>query len=81
MFTKTVSVITLIAFVMFTLSCGTTRYGHINTAPEWEGKRIRILRVQKVNGETIKDSVLLKDFDTVELGSYKFQFYRKEVKG
>ena len=28
----------------------------------------------KVNGETIKDSVALKDFDTIELGSYKFQF-------
>jgi pSer/pThr/pTyr-binding forkhead associated (FHA) protein len=34
----------------------------------------------KVNGATIKDSILLKDFDTIELGSYKFQFYRKEVK-
>jgi hypothetical protein len=35
----------------------------------------------KVNGAIIKDSVLLKDFDTIELGSYKFQFYKKEVKG
>ena len=34
----------------------------------------------KVNGTVIKDSVQLKDFDTVELGSYKFQFYQKEVK-
>jgi pSer/pThr/pTyr-binding forkhead associated (FHA) protein len=34
----------------------------------------------KVNGVVIRDSVLLKDFDTVELGSYKFQFYQKEVK-
>jgi hypothetical protein len=34
----------------------------------------------KVNGVVVKDSVLLKDFDTVELGSYKFQFYKKEVK-
>lgn len=34
----------------------------------------------RVNGVVIKDSVLLKDFDTVELGSYKFQFYQKEVK-
>jgi pSer/pThr/pTyr-binding forkhead associated (FHA) protein len=34
----------------------------------------------KVNGETIKDSVQLKDFDTIELGSYKFQFYQKEAK-
>jgi pSer/pThr/pTyr-binding forkhead associated (FHA) protein len=33
----------------------------------------------KVNGVVIRDSVLLKDFDTVELGSYKFQFYQTEV--
>jgi pSer/pThr/pTyr-binding forkhead associated (FHA) protein len=35
----------------------------------------------KVNGSVIKDSVPLNDFDTIELGSYKFQFYQKEVKG
>ena len=34
----------------------------------------------KVNGEVVKESVLLKDFDTIALGSYKFQFYQKEVK-
>lgn len=34
----------------------------------------------KVNGEVIKESVSLKEFDTVELGSYKFQFYEKDVK-
>jgi pSer/pThr/pTyr-binding forkhead associated (FHA) protein len=34
----------------------------------------------KINGETIKDSVQLNDFDTIELGSYKFQFYLKEAK-
>jgi len=34
----------------------------------------------KVNGEGVKDSVPLKDFDTIEIGSYKFQFYLKEAK-
>lgn len=34
----------------------------------------------KVNGAVVKDSVLLNDFDTIELGSFKFQFYQKEVK-
>lgn len=34
----------------------------------------------KVNGEVIKESSPLKDFDTIELGSHKFQFYQKEVK-
>ncbi len=33
----------------------------------------------KVNGKTVKDSVQLNEFDTVELGSYKFQFYQKEL--
>jgi hypothetical protein len=33
----------------------------------------------KVNGKTVKDSAQLNEFDTVELGSYKFQFYQKEV--
>jgi len=34
----------------------------------------------KVNGKVVKESVQLKDFDTIELGSHKFQFYQKEVK-
>ncbi|MBW1887193.1 MAG: FHA domain-containing protein, partial [Deltaproteobacteria bacterium] len=34
----------------------------------------------KVNGEVIKENVQLKDFDTIEVGSYKLQFYEKEVK-
>jgi len=35
----------------------------------------------KVNGEVISGSVPLKDFDTIEIGSYKFQFYQKEANG
>lgn len=31
----------------------------------------------RVNGETVKDSVLLKQFDTIELGSLKMQFIFK----
>ncbi|MBN1106952.1 MAG: FHA domain-containing protein [Deltaproteobacteria bacterium] len=34
----------------------------------------------KVNGEVVKESAELKEFDTIEIGSYKFQFYWKEVK-
>ena len=34
----------------------------------------------KVNGDVVKDSVPLKDFDTIEVGSFKFQFYQKEAK-
>ena len=29
----------------------------------------------KVNDQVIKESYFLKDFDTIEIGSYKFQFY------
>jgi pSer/pThr/pTyr-binding forkhead associated (FHA) protein len=32
----------------------------------------------KVNNETIEDSHFLNDFDTIEIGSYKFQFYSQE---
>jgi pSer/pThr/pTyr-binding forkhead associated (FHA) protein len=32
----------------------------------------------KVNNETIQDSYLLNDFDTIEIGAYKFQFYTQE---
>ena len=34
----------------------------------------------KVNGQVVKESVPLKDFDTIEIGSYKCQFYMKEAK-
>ncbi len=34
----------------------------------------------KVNGEVVKENVQLKDFDTIEVGSYKLQFYEKEIK-
>jgi pSer/pThr/pTyr-binding forkhead associated (FHA) protein len=32
----------------------------------------------KVNNETIENSHFLNDFDTIEIGSYKFQFYSQE---
>jgi pSer/pThr/pTyr-binding forkhead associated (FHA) protein len=32
----------------------------------------------KVNNETIVESHFLHDFDTIEIGSYKFQFYSQE---
>jgi pSer/pThr/pTyr-binding forkhead associated (FHA) protein len=40
------------------------------------GGRIKV----KVNNETILESHLLHDFDTIEIGSYKFQFYSQESK-
>jgi pSer/pThr/pTyr-binding forkhead associated (FHA) protein len=33
----------------------------------------------KVNGEVVKESVALKDFDTIEIGKVKFQFYQRET--
>jgi pSer/pThr/pTyr-binding forkhead associated (FHA) protein len=32
----------------------------------------------KVNGEIVKDNVTLKEFDTIEIGKIKFQFYYKK---
>ena len=34
----------------------------------------------KVNNQAIQESHFLKDFDTIEIGSYKFQFYTQESK-
>ncbi len=34
----------------------------------------------KVNGHVVKESLDLKEFDTIEIGSYKFQFYMREIK-
>lgn len=34
----------------------------------------------KVNGKVVQESVSLKDFDTIEIGSYKFQFYHQDAK-
>ena len=31
----------------------------------------------RVNGKVVKDNVALKDFDTIEIGKVKFQFYHK----
>jgi pSer/pThr/pTyr-binding forkhead associated (FHA) protein len=33
----------------------------------------------KVNNQVIQDSQYLNDFDTIEVGSYKFQFYTQDV--
>lgn len=35
----------------------------------------------KINNEEIKESYYLKDFDTIEIGSYKFQFYNQDTGG
>jgi predicted component of type VI protein secretion system len=32
----------------------------------------------KVNNQVVKESHFLKDFDTIEIGSFKFQFYTQE---
>jgi pSer/pThr/pTyr-binding forkhead associated (FHA) protein len=37
------------------------------------------LKKLKVNGQVVKDSTRLKDFDTIEIGSHKFKFYQKDV--
>jgi len=34
----------------------------------------------RINGKVVTESVLLKEFDTIELGSHKFEFYEKERK-
>ena len=31
----------------------------------------------KVNGTPVTDNIVLNDFDTIEIGKYTFQFYRR----
>jgi pSer/pThr/pTyr-binding forkhead associated (FHA) protein len=37
------------------------------------------LKKLRVKGKVVKDSIRLKDFDTIEIGSHKFQFYQKDA--
>jgi len=42
-------------------------------------RRIKGLSLPRVNGRKIKDRVMLKDFDTIELGRTKLDFYFKKA--
>ncbi len=55
MFTKCITLITLTAFIIFTLSCGsTTKYLSLDSVSEYEKQKINITRVQKTTGEDIQ---------------------------
>lgn len=56
MFKKCISLITLAAFVIFSLSCGTTKYVGEEKVAAWEGEKVKILSVTKTSGEFIKFS-------------------------
>ena len=37
------------------------------------------LKKLRVNGQVVRDSTRLKDFDTIEIGAHKFKFYQKDA--
>ena len=53
---KIISLFTLLAFIIFSLSCYITRQKEVRTAADWQGKKGKILSLVKTSGEYIKFS-------------------------
>jgi len=53
---KIISLFTLFAFIVFSVSCYTTRIKEVRTAADWKGKRGKILSLVKTSGEYIEFS-------------------------
>jgi len=53
---KIISLFTLLAFVIFSLSCYTTSTKEVRTVVDWKGKKVKILAVDKTSGEHIEFS-------------------------
>lgn len=53
---KIISLFTLLAFVIFSVSCYTTRLKEVRTEADWQGKKGKILWVIKTSGEYIEFS-------------------------
>jgi len=53
---KFISLFTLLAFVIFSVSCYTTRLKEVRTAADWQGRKGKILWVIKTSGEYIEFS-------------------------
>ena len=53
---KIISLFTLLAFVIFSLSCYTTRLKEVRTVTDWQGKKAKIFSVNKTSGEYIEFS-------------------------
>jgi len=51
---KIISLFTLLAFIVFSVSCYTTRLKEIRTAADWKGKKGKIISLVKTSGEYIK---------------------------
>jgi SMC interacting uncharacterized protein involved in chromosome segregation len=45
-----------LAFIVFSLSCVTTRLKEVKTSADWQGKKVKILAVDKTSGEHIEFS-------------------------
>ncbi len=53
MYKKIISIFTLLAFVIFSLSCYITRIKEVKSAADWQGKKGKILWIIKTSGEFI----------------------------
>ena len=53
---KIISLFTLFAFIVFSISCITTKTKNVRTVADWQGKKVKILAVDKTSGEHIEFS-------------------------
>jgi len=53
---KIISLFTLLAFVIFSVSCYTTKTRRVNTSADWKGEKGKILWVIKTSGEYVEFS-------------------------
>ena len=53
---KLISIFTLLAFIVFSISCSITRIKEVRTASDWKGKKGEILSLFKTSGEYIEFS-------------------------
>jgi len=53
---KIISLFTLFAFIVFSISCYTTRLREVSTEGDWKGKKGEILSLVKISGEYIEFS-------------------------
>lgn len=53
---KYISLFTLVAFMVFCVSCHVTHTRDIDVVAKWKGKKIKIIKVVKKSGEIIKFS-------------------------
>ena len=51
---KFISLFTIVALIVFTISCSTINHREVKTVADWGGKDIKVFKVVKISGETVE---------------------------